>query len=54
MLDFTPDPVLFTIGSVPIYWYGICYALGLVATYVVASREASRKGLDVELVASTT
>ena len=50
MLDFTPDPILVTVGSVPIYWYGICYALGLVVTYLVASREASRKGLDVDLV----
>jgi phosphatidylglycerol:prolipoprotein diacylglycerol transferase len=50
MLDITPDPILFHLGPVPVYWYGICYALGLVATYVVASREASRKGLDDALV----
>jgi len=51
MFDFTPDPVLVQIGSVPVYWYGICYALGLVAAYVVLTHEARRKGLDASLVA---
>jgi phosphatidylglycerol:prolipoprotein diacylglycerol transferase len=50
MLDFTPDPILVHLGPVPIYWYGICYALGLVATYLVITHEARRKGLDASLV----
>ena len=25
----TPDPVAFHLGSIPVYWYGVCYAVGL-------------------------
>ena len=28
MLDFTPDPIAFQLGPIPVYWYGIGYALG--------------------------
>ena len=28
MLDFTPDPVAFQLGPLPVYWYGIGYARG--------------------------
>ncbi len=45
-----PDPILVHLGPIPVYWYGICYALGLVAVYLVATREARRKGLDHWLV----
>ena len=50
MLDLTPDPILVQLGPVPVYWYGICYAIGLVAVYVVVTHEAHRKGLDASLV----
>jgi phosphatidylglycerol:prolipoprotein diacylglycerol transferase len=46
----TPDPVAFTIGPVPIFWYGVCYAVGLAATYMVVTREARRRGLNARLV----
>jgi phosphatidylglycerol:prolipoprotein diacylglycerol transferase len=46
----TPDPILVQLGPIPVYWYGICYALGLIAVYVVVTREATRKGLDAGLV----
>lgn len=45
-----PDPVAFQLGPIPVYWYGICYALGIAATYLVITREARRRGLDARLV----
>ena len=50
MIDITPDPIAFQIGSFPIHWYGICYALGLVAVYLVLVREARRRGEDPDYV----
>ncbi|MEO8228916.1 MAG: prolipoprotein diacylglyceryl transferase [Chloroflexota bacterium] len=50
MIDFTPDPIAIQLGPLPVYWYGICYALGLLAAYQIMVREARRKGLDPELI----
>jgi phosphatidylglycerol:prolipoprotein diacylglycerol transferase len=50
MIDITPDPVAFMIGSIPIYWYGICYAVGLAAVYFVLVNEAKFRGEDPEIV----
>ena len=50
MIDITPDSVAFTIGSIPVYWYGICYAVGLTAVYLVLVHEARRRGEDPEVV----
>ena len=50
MLDFTPDPIAFTIGPLPVYWYGIGYALGLAAAYLVMVRLARRAGEDDEIL----
>ena len=46
----TPDPIAFQLGPIPVYWYGVCYAVGLAATYVVITREARRRGLNARLV----
>ncbi|HEV8545549.1 MAG TPA: prolipoprotein diacylglyceryl transferase [Candidatus Limnocylindrales bacterium] len=50
MIDITPNPIAFTIGSFPVHWYGICYAVGLVAVYLVLVREARRRGQNPEFV----
>ena len=50
MLDFTPDPIAFTIGPLPVYWYGIGYALGLAAAYLVMVRLARRAGENDEIL----
>ena len=47
MIDITPDPIAFAIGPLVIHWYGIAYAVGLAAAYLVISREARWRGLDV-------
>jgi phosphatidylglycerol:prolipoprotein diacylglycerol transferase len=50
LIAITPDPIAFHLGPVPVAWYGICYAIGLAAAYVVITREARRRGLDARLV----
>ncbi|MCU0504947.1 MAG: prolipoprotein diacylglyceryl transferase [Chloroflexi bacterium] len=47
---FTPDPVLVTIGPITVYWYGVMYAVGLLAVWLVLSAEVRRRGLDVGLL----
>jgi phosphatidylglycerol:prolipoprotein diacylglycerol transferase len=49
-ITWTPDPVALQIGPIPLYWYGVAYAVGLALTYVVITREARRRGLDARLV----
>ena len=29
LIALTPDPIAFQLGPVPVYWYGVCYAVGL-------------------------
>ena len=50
MFDFTPDPIALQIGPLPVYWYGIGYALGLAAVYLLLTRLAKRAGEDPDLV----
>ena len=49
-ITVTPDPVAFQLGPIPVYWYGVCYAVGLALAYLVITREARRRGLDARLV----
>jgi phosphatidylglycerol:prolipoprotein diacylglycerol transferase len=50
MLDFTPNPVAFTIGPLSIGWYGIGYAVGLAAVYLLLYRLAKRAGEDQDIL----
>jgi phosphatidylglycerol:prolipoprotein diacylglycerol transferase len=50
MLDFAPDPIAFHLGPLPVYWYGIGYAVGLAAAYLVMSWLARRAGEDVDIL----
>lgn len=45
-----PQPIAFHLGPLAVYWYGIAYAVGIAATYVVITREARRRGLNAALV----
>jgi phosphatidylglycerol:prolipoprotein diacylglycerol transferase len=45
-----PDPIAFHLGPIPVFWYGVCYAVGLAAVYVVLTREARRRGLNPRLI----
>ena len=50
MLDFTPNPVAFTIGPLAVGWYGIGYAVGLAAVYLLLYRLAKRAGEDQDIL----
>ena len=50
MITFTPDPVAVRLGPIPVYWYGIAYALGLLVSYMVLVRQARRFRQDAELI----
>ncbi len=50
MIDITPSPIAFSIGPIAVHWYGIAYAVGLAAAYLVISREARWRKLDVGLL----
>ena len=52
MLDFTPNPIAIQLGPLPVYWYGIGYALGLAAAYLVMVRLARRAGEDADILAN--
>ncbi len=52
MIDWTPQPIAFTIGPLAVHWYGIMYAIGLAVAFVVIEREAQRRGLDTGLLAN--
>ena len=50
MLTFTLDPIAFQLGPLPVYWYGIAYAVGLFVAFTVLVRQARRFGQDPDLV----
>ena len=50
MFDFVPNPVAIQIGPLPVYWYGIGYAIGLAVAYQILVRLARRAGEDPEVV----
>ena len=50
MINWTPQPIAFALGPLEVHWYGIMYAIGLAAAYLVVEREAIRRGLDTGLL----
>jgi phosphatidylglycerol:prolipoprotein diacylglycerol transferase len=42
MIDWTPSSVALQLGPFSLYWYGIAYAVGLAAAYLVMVRMAQR------------
>jgi phosphatidylglycerol---prolipoprotein diacylglyceryl transferase len=52
VIDVTPSPIAVQIGPVPVYWYGIAYAAGLLLAYWVMSREAERKHQSVDVLST--
>lgn len=44
------DPVAFHIGSIPVYWYGIIIASGIILGMLVAKKHAALKGIKPEIV----
>jgi phosphatidylglycerol---prolipoprotein diacylglyceryl transferase len=52
MIDFTPGPIAIQIGPLPLYWYGVAYAVGLAVAYLVMTLQARRYGQDPDHVAN--
>jgi phosphatidylglycerol:prolipoprotein diacylglycerol transferase len=52
MIDFTPGSIAIQIGPIPVYWYGVAYAVGLAAAYIVMVAQARRLKLDPSLIAN--
>jgi len=50
MISFTPNPIAVHLGPIPVYWYGIAYAVGLLVSYLVLVRQARTFRQDVELI----
>jgi phosphatidylglycerol:prolipoprotein diacylglycerol transferase len=50
MFDVPPDPIAFQLGPLSIGWYGLCYAIGLAAAYLLMVRLARISGEDPDVV----
>ena len=50
MFDIPPDPIAFQLGPITVGWYGLCYAIGLAAAYIVLIRLARAAGEDPDIV----
>ncbi len=53
MIDWTPDAVALQLGPFSLYWYGICYALGLAGAYWLMIRQARRFGENADIVGNS-
>ena len=47
-LEFTINRVAFSIGSIHIYWYGVCIAVGICLALVFAFRHSVEFGVDAD------
>jgi phosphatidylglycerol:prolipoprotein diacylglycerol transferase len=50
MIDFTPNPIALSLGSLEIRWYGIGYVAAIVAGTWLATREARRRGERTDVI----
>jgi phosphatidylglycerol:prolipoprotein diacylglycerol transferase len=50
VIDWTPGSVAIQIGPLPLYWYGIAYAVGLASAYWIMVRQARRFGENADLL----
>ena len=45
------NPIAFHIGNLPVRWYGLLIAFGIVLAYIVGQREAVKRGLPEDFIA---
>ena len=50
MIDWTPNAIALQLGPFPLYWYGVCYAIGLGGAYWIMVRQARRFGENAGLI----
>ena len=48
-INWNPDPVLFSIGSIDIRYYGLFWVIGIACSYMIVKREYKDKGWGDEL-----
>lgn len=53
MIDWTPSAIAIQIGPLPLYWYGIGYALGLAGAYLIMARQARRFGENPAIIGNS-
>jgi phosphatidylglycerol:prolipoprotein diacylglycerol transferase len=46
VIHITPDPIAFSLGPLPVGWYGIAYVVALAVLILVTQRELARRGYD--------
>jgi len=50
MINYTPNPILFNLGIVRIYWYGFLITLGIVLGFCIFYKFARRAGINKDLI----
>ncbi len=50
MIDFTPNPIAWSFGSLEIRWYGIAYIAAILVALLVLTREARRRGERTDII----
>ena len=50
LIQLTPDPIAIHLGPLSVAWYGVAYAVGLLACYQLLVRQAFRFGQNPALV----
>ena len=53
MIDWTPNPIAIQLGPLSLYWYGICYAVGLMGAYLLMVRQARRFGERTDIIGNS-
>jgi phosphatidylglycerol:prolipoprotein diacylglycerol transferase len=50
MIDFTPNPIAWSFGSLEIRWYGIAYIAAILVALLVLIHEARRRGERTDII----
>ena len=53
MIDWTPSAIAIQLGPLPLYWYGIGYAVGLATAYALMVRQARRFGENPAIIGNS-
>jgi phosphatidylglycerol:prolipoprotein diacylglycerol transferase len=53
MIDWTPSAIALQLGPLPLYWYGIAYAVGLAGAYTIMDRQARRFGENAAIIGNS-
>jgi phosphatidylglycerol:prolipoprotein diacylglycerol transferase len=50
MIDFTPNPIAFAIGTFEVRWYGLAYVAAILASAWLVYHEARRRGERTDII----